>query len=246
MFVHCHTIDALRQRGTESLPFYERALGEACARAQPVFGQAWYGDLYRDVSRDPAWLSQSLIDNAAKEGEGARKLWELSGRCRDEGIAEAIRLHALDESRHARLYVAICEVVFPDALSPKLRVAAYALSPSFKADMHPERSADSLSDTGALDELTQMNIGEIRTRIHQLLMRPVIMAHCSPVARPRLQRMLDRLLLDETKHIEYTARLVERLGALQTTNAEALFTSRMAEFNDITLREVGNAHFVGE
>ncbi len=55
-----------------------------------------------------------------------------------------------------------------------------------------------------------MNIGEVRTRIHQLLLRPVITAYCSFGKREKLARILDSLLDDETRHVEYTARLINR------------------------------------
>jgi uncharacterized ferritin-like protein (DUF455 family) len=97
-----------------------------------------------------------------------------------------------------------------------------------------------------LDELSQMNIGEIRTRIHQLLMRPVIRAYCRETMRPRLQRVLDRLLNDETRHIKYTARLIDRLSSGREQAAISVFSTRLAEFNEITLREVGQAQFIGE
>ena len=79
-------------------------------------------------------MAASLIANAEKEGEGSRKLWALSGRIDDPYISECVRKHAIDESRHALLYVAICELVFPGAMEGEVRVFAQSLSPRFASD----------------------------------------------------------------------------------------------------------------
>ena len=76
----------LKRFGTEELPAYERALREACNGTPPPFGQAWYGEKYRLLASDPAWLATSLIANAEKEGDGARKLWQLAAGSQDPEI----------------------------------------------------------------------------------------------------------------------------------------------------------------
>jgi hypothetical protein len=94
--------------------------------------------------------------------------------------------------------------------------------------------------------MRQMNIGEIRTRIHQLLLRPMILAHCPKENRDRLTRILDSLLADETKHIEYTASLIEEF--IEEGHSSFVYQTmqkRLAEFNQITLTEVGELTFDG-
>jgi hypothetical protein len=93
--------------------------------------------------------------------------------------------------------------------------------------------------------LIQMNIGEIRTRIHQLLLRPVITTHCPPEGRAKLQRVLDSLLGDETRHIEYTARLIEKAMKESAGFVRRTMRQRLDEFNQITLEEVGELSFEG-
>jgi hypothetical protein len=245
-FIAADTCKALRDRGTEPLAHYEAALDEAVQSAPPPFGQAWYGEKYRSFAADPQWFATSLIANAEKEAEGSRKLWELVGRCPDPKIAEQVRQHAIDESRHALLYVNILEILFPDALDEKDREYAHSLSPKYtQHDFPPE--TDKASMESVIDELIQMNIGEIRTRIHQLLMRPVAIAYCPDETQDRLMRILDSLMEDETKHIEYTARLIE--GFCRDLNSElvgSLMRERVSDFNEITLDEVGEQKFVGE
>jgi hypothetical protein len=220
-------------------------LQAACEAHPPPFGMAWYGDKYRLVSRDPTWLANSLVSNAAKEGEGSRKLWELAGRTHDPEVAEQIRRHAIDEARHARLYILMIDIAFPDAMDKACRSALNDLSPGYTLRDQPKNQLLS-ADAQVLDEIIQMNIGEIRTRIHQLLLRPVIQAHCPSESRNKLKRVLDSLLLDETRHIEYTARLVEQAFAGGYSDFIQRTTSRrLDEFNEITLQEVGGLVFDG-
>lgn len=245
-FIATDTIKALNERSTEALPQYEAALRAACEAFPPPFGEAWYGDKYRKYASDPNWLASSLIANAEKEGEGSRKLWALAGRTPDPEISEAIRLHAIDESRHALLYVAMCELVFPGALEGELKSHAESLSPRYSSRDFPEPCTKS-SYQSVLDELIQMNIGEIRTRIHQLLMRPVITAYCPEKQNERLQKVLESLMEDETRHIEYTARLINTAASQgQSEFVSSIFCQRMKDFRELTLVEVGEAKFVGE
>ena len=240
------TLEALSAYGTESLLGYAASLRAACGSAPPPFGESWYGDKYRAVSADPHWLAASLVGNAQVEGDGARKLWNLAGRTEDANIAGQIRVHAIDESRHARLYVAMLDLVFPDAVGEELRPAVGALSPGYTIKDRPAEAEHSPIEW-VRDEIIQMNLGEIRTRIHQLLLRPVLKAWCPESERPRLHKVLDSLLQDETLHIQYTARLIDQMvqegaGAF----VRQTMVKRLAEFNDITLTEVGAQRFVGE
>lgn len=240
------TCAALRETGTEPLSCYERLFTEACSAHPPPFGMAWYGDHFRDVAVDPWWLAGSLIANAEKEAEGARKLRELAGRCGDSLVSDAIRRHAIDEARHATMYIAMLDAAFPEAIGDDLRGAVDALSPKHRLADHPERG-EAKADAIVLDELVQMNIGEIRTRIHQLLLRPVIVRQADPGGVARVERIMDALLSDETAHIQYTARFIERSCEAGHADLVArLMNERLREFNEITLREVGEARFVGE
>jgi len=239
------TIGALKETGTEPLPGYDSSLRAACEAHPPPYGMAWYGDKYREVARDASWLANSLIANAAKEGEGSRKLWTLAGRTADRNVAEQIRRHAIDEARHARLYIKMLSIIFPKAVDANLEVELNKLSPGYTTkDQPPPLPATSAANV--LDEVIQMNIGEIRTRIHQLLLRPVAMAHCAKRERAKLQRVLDSLLSDETSHIRYTARLIERASNEGSAKfVKNTMKKRIAEFNKITLQEVGELSFEG-
>lgn len=239
------TLKALAEQSAESFDNYADALQQACDAHPPPYGMAWYGEKYRSVAVDPFWLANSLIANAQKEGEGSRKLWQLVAKTSDENIAEQVRQHAIDESRHAKLYISMLGIAFPEAVTPELLDELNKLSPGYATRDFPEHT-NKVADNVVLDELIQMNIGEIRTRLHQLLLRPVINLHCPDAERKKLERILDSLLSDETKHIWYTASLIE--DAMQNGKRDFVYRTmslRMAEFNEITLQEVGESTFEG-
>lgn len=240
------TASALAESG-DSPQRYIRGLRAACEESPPPFGKRWYGDLYREASSSPEWLAQSLVGNAAKEGEGAQKLWDLACRIDDPGIAEQVRRHAIDESRHSRVYVAMLGLTFPGAISDELRPLLKELSPGYSARDQLEVGVPSSLEQ-VIDELVQVNIGEIRTRIHQLLLRPVIMTYSAEAEHVRLSGLLESILSDETRHVAYTATLLEALSDQDEHLQDFIrttFGQRLREFNEITLDEVDGRSFEG-
>jgi hypothetical protein len=239
------TLKALEERAAGALRGYARSLRAACVASPPPFGMAWYGTTYRDLAIDPHWLALSLVANAAREGEGARKLWRLAGRTADPEIAEQVRRHAVDESRHARLYIAMLETVFPGAVPERSRRELTDLSPGYRLSDRPP-VVRRVPPHRVLDELIQMNLGEIRTRINQLLLGPVVTEHCPFPRRPRLGKLLGSLMDDETRHIAYTARLIEQaIEAGDGAFVRRTMRRRLDEFNKLTLAEVGESRFTG-
>jgi hypothetical protein len=240
------TLSALRNTGIDNLGSYSQSLISACDKHQPPFGMAWYGDQYRGYAKDPHWLAFSLVANAEVEGDGARKLWKIAGYAEQKSQSELVKQHAVDEARHARLYIHMLRRVFPGAMDRELENAAKAMSPTISMrDILPESTP--APKMRLLDDLIQMNIGEIRTRIHQQLLRPVILAHCPLAERATIAHALEALLADETRHIAYTAELIEQHS--QSGHDEFVrltMEKRLAQFNEITLNEVGALIFDGE
>ena len=239
------TLKALADDGHEKLEAYGSMLSRACELSPPPFGEAWYGDKYRALAVEPSWLAQSLIANASKEGEGSRKLWDLVARIEDPNVREQVRQHAIDESRHAQFYLAMLDLAFPSAVTDSLRFQLREISPGYSNSDHPKTEHPSAKEI-VLDEIVQMNIGEIRTRIHQLLLRPVIQAHCPAGNLEKLNRLLDTLLNDETRHIAYTATIIEHeADAGASEFLSEVMSQRVADFNEITLKEVQASDFSG-
>jgi hypothetical protein len=240
------TISALREGGGCEMPKFEEMLNSAFETYDPPFGQAWYGELYREKARDPRWLATSLVLNAEKEGEGARRLWEMAACTADAAAADQVRRHAIDEARHAKIYIGMLDTAFPGCADDALRRQLDAISPGYTLKDSPERSDEAADFTYTLDELIQMNMGEIRTRVNQLMLEPVLMAHCRPAGRARISRMLNSIINDETKHIAYTAVLIEKAirSGHEKVVRDILF-GRLGEFCDLTLEEVGEGTFEG-
>lgn len=230
------TTRALREHGVPKLPAYRQALVSACNAFPPPFGRKAYSDLYRKSATDPEWVALSLATNSLGEGEGAQHLWDLAASTRDAEVASQIQQHAIDEARHSRAYIALLELVFPEAVDEQLWPRLQQLSPGYtKRTPLAATKGSPFAISATVDELIQMNIAEIRTRTLHLLQRPVLLAYCSARRRARVRRILDSLLFDETRHIAYTARLIER--AAQDSGVDQvidLMRERVREFNAIT------------
>ncbi len=232
------TVDAID--GT-SLDRYTGLLQATFDSDPPPFGTAAYGDHFYAHARHPDWLAGTLAQNAQVEGDGARKLQDLVSRVADPALTNLIWRHAVDESNHARHYESILYLVFPDVVvDPDTAAALHRASPSLRLPDPPAESTPS-SDAVIYDELIQMNIGEIRTRIHHCLFTSVLVQIVPETNKDRLARLLDTILADETNHIAYTARLIDS----KTADPEwydwalACFAQRTREFNELTVTQVG-------
>jgi hypothetical protein len=233
-------IGLMAKHGAPPLPIYERALKRACRAAPPPYGQAEYGDLYREAATDATWLAVSLVTNAEREGDGATRLWSLAACTEDAGHAAELKQHAIDESNHSKMYLRLADLVFPDAIAPEFRMQLRTLSPGYTRTMEPVAVQGSpFSHALSLDDLIQMNIAEIRTTVHHLLQRPMLLEHCPHGRRGIVLRLLDTLLRDEVAHVAYTAKLIERHVTHSGSDAVLrLFAERLKDFNDVTRAEL--------
>jgi hypothetical protein len=239
------TLEALGPHGVGEWAHYRRALTTACKKSPPPFGNKAYGEIYRDLASDAYWLATSLIVNAHREGEGAGQLWDLAACTADAGIARQVRQHAIDESGHSRAYIALLDLAFPGVVEPELHSQLATLSPGYTRESPREPHDGSLfARPITLDDLIQMNIAEIRTLIHHMLQRPMLLAHCAPSRHQRLISILDALRSDETRHIVYTGALIEKFARAGDATAVAeLMRERVADFNVITQSELDQAVF---
>lgn len=228
-----------------SLPRYERSLARACAENPPPFGMAEYGDLYRESATDAGWLAISLLTNADREGDGAQRLWSLAACTQERSLSAKLKQHAIDEAKHARMYLRLVDLVFEGAVDSDFRKELDALSPGYTGASVPEPKADSpFARSVTVDDLIQMNIAEIRTTVHHLLQRPMLLLHCPRDRQPQLLKSLDLLLRDEVRHVLYTAELIEGDPTSAREIAE-LFAQRVGDFNDVTRAELDRRVFDG-
>jgi hypothetical protein len=234
-------LETLRAHVGATWPHYSDALITACRKAPPPFGTKDYGKIYRDVARDPSWMAISLIQNAQGEGEGSKHLWDLAACTPDVCVAAQVKAHAIDESRHAKAYVAMLDLTFPGVVDDEFRARLASLSPGYtqRSPLEPHEGSPYASAI-TLDDLIQMNIAEIRTLVHHRLQRPMLLGHCPHERRRRLTRLHDKLRLDEVRHIAYTAALIEEFADRGEAGAVTrLMQERMSDFNTITNEDLG-------
>jgi hypothetical protein len=238
-------LEALRSHYRAAGPYYRDALVTACRKAPPPFGTKKYEKIYRDVARDPNWMVVSLLQNAQGEGEGSEHLWDLAASTPDQRVATQIKAHAIDESRHAKAYVAMLDLTFPDVVDNESRAQLVSLSPGYTQRSPLEAHTGSpYASAITLDDLIQMNIAEIRTLVHHVIQRPMLLAYCSPGQRRRLALLHDRLRIDEARHIGYTAALIEEFARRGKADAvKRLMQERMSDFNAITNEDLGRGAF---
>jgi len=239
------TVKALQAHGGRAWPHYREALIAACRKSPPPFGTRSYGEMYRDAATDPYWMATSLLTNAEREGEGAGHLWDLAACTSDVRRAAHIKQHAIDESRHARAYIVMLDLAFPGAVDDEFHTQLATLSPGYtRLSVLRPHPGSPYAHPISVDDLIQMNIAEIRTRVHHLLQRPMLLAHCDPERKLRLGRILDVLLLDETRHIAYTAALIEEFArGSEAGLVRRLMQERLSDFNAITNEDLGRNVF---
>ena len=239
------TLKSLRSHYRAAGPYYRDALVTACRKSPPPFGTKNYEKIYRDVARDPNWMVVSLLQNAQGEGEGSAHLWDLAASTPDPQVAAQVKAHAIDESRHSKAYVAMLDLTFPDIVDNESHAELVSLSPGYTQRSPLEAHAGSpYASAVTLDDLIQMNIAEIRTLVHHILQRPMLLRYCAPERRHRLALLHDRLQLDEGRHIGYTAALIEEFANRgQAGQVKRLMQERLSEFNAITNEDLGRGAF---
>lgn len=217
-------------------PVFWSALTAAYDSEPPPYGEGWYGDLFRDYAQRSQWLADILVLNAKKEADGARQLWAFAGRIADRSIKDRVKQHAIDEARHARFYISMLGLMFPESSTPEILRELRTVAPDFMMADEPAEG-EPVSQEAMLDEIIQMNIGEIRTLINQMLMRPVVAAVTDDANRDKAVRLLDSLGDDEARHISYTADIIDEIG--DRAMSVHYMTLRQREFNGITTSELG-------
>ena len=220
---------------------YLAAVGDAVATEPPPFGTDGYRTIYRGAATNPTWMMVSLMRNAQREGQGATDLWSLAACSVDRAEQHLVKRHAVDESRHAKVYLALLDLAFPDAVDPSFRKEMEAFSPDYALTQEPSPVEGSLyAKNPTIDDFVQMNIAEIRTTIHHLMQRAALEEHCPPANLPRAMKLLNALLYDELGHVAYTAALIEHKAAdLGPGGLSRLYRRRLRDFNRITNEDMG-------
>jgi hypothetical protein len=237
------TLEAIRAFLDDDFPNYSETLGRAFSEVDPVFVRPRYADFFWHCSTTVlGWLPRVVLASATAESEGSLRLLSLWKAVDYYKEAEDwVLTHSKDESRHSRLFVRLVDLAFPKFFRPEdLLQVKESLSVIGPADL--EKFDFKLSEDSFMDHLMQVNMGEIRTRIHMQMLAPVFYNVTPKEFQPQVGRMLERLEQDEIRHIAYTVNILETWAR----NGEAkrmteLYAERLRNFHIRTISETENA-----
>ena len=229
----------LREFSGHDLPRFSDCVRTAFAAVGPVFHRQKYAEFFfHCASTVPAWLARVLMANADAESHGSEKLfWLWLGSSANATIARDVLVHAKDESRHSRVFVSLIDKAFPGALPPEDLRSKRGQLFTVPSDLDTAQRFQ-LPEDHLMDHLVQMNMGEIRTRVHMLLLAPVIHAFAPDDAKDRVAKVLEGLVTDEVRHISYTARFIESwCEAGDGPRIQSLYTRRLNDFHQLTISQ---------
>jgi hypothetical protein len=221
---------------------YSDALTAAFSSVDPIFTRPRYKDFFwHCASTVPGWLGRTVLANAEVESQGAVKLLRLwqSVDYNDE-VEQRVLGHARDESRHSRFFVRLAELAFPASVDLEATARLKATLPDVRRAT-PTKVAP-IPEELLIDHLVQMNIGEIRTRIHVHFLAPVVVAFTPAEDRDSVIAIFQALVADELRHISYTADLMESWAKDgQAELITSLYERRLRDFDAVTVRETEGA-----
>lgn len=236
-------LPSVRELLQKDLPFYTDSLRRAFSSCDAVFTRAGYAEFFwHCASTVPGWLPLVVLANARAESKGSAKLLRLwEGTHSNEKVEKQVLVHAKDESRHSRVFLRLVNLVFPKAVDPAVTLSLDSDLPDIRRVEH-RKAERCLSEDALIDHLVQMNIGEIRTRLHMHLLAPVLYAFAPAESKDEVKRILISLERDEVRHIAYTADLMEDWAGHGDANyIERLYVERLRQFHLITLEETESA-----
>jgi hypothetical protein len=224
---------------------YQQAIVSAAFSAPPPFCKDRYNTIYQQYAANSRWLAVSLMANAQREGQGSTDLWSLAACALDPMERQLVKQHAIDESRHAQMYLTLLDLNFPGLVDETFREEMNVFSPGFSEHRSLEAFPDSVyAKNPTLDDYVQINIAEIRTTFHHLMQRQALENHCPAESVKPSTSVLDALLRDELSHVAYTAAMIEKNSAdLKEGELQALYAERLTDFNRITQEEINGLVF---
>src|SRR5215213_227770 len=219
-----------RRKPPADCPRYLAALKRALWEEYPPFVTDVYEEMYGSASSNGQWLAMSLITQAQREGNKAKRLWALAANCGAKAEQQLLKQQACDESNHARAYLKLLDTVFPQSVDPAFRSELNQFSPGFS--MNQELPSRNGGDEPSLNDYLSLNIDEIRTIVQQIFQLRAIPQHCAADEAADAAKTLNRLLGDELNNIAYTAELLEQKTMGQTAaELQAFFCHGVSSFN---------------
>jgi hypothetical protein len=233
----------VREYVQHDLPFYSNSLRKAFLTIDPVFIKDSYARFFfHCASTVPGWIQRVILANGKGESEGSESLLTLwQSITYNDFVAGEVMAHAKDESRHSRMFINLTQLAFPHFMTAE-GLHQYASTLPDVRTMKHIKGITAIPENHLIDHLVQMNIGEIRTRLHMHLFAPIIWFLTPEESKPSVQNQLQVLAADEMRHIGYTARLMETWA--EDGNAELiekLYLGRLNTFNKITVDHTRDA-----
>ncbi|MGX4585338.1 hypothetical protein [Paenibacillus chitinolyticus] len=234
-------LTAVRNYIDDDLSHYTNSLITAFELTDPVFTREKYSEFFwHCASTVPGWLANVVLANATAESEGSTKLFNLWKTVNyNKEVEDGVLFHAKDESRHSHLFIKLVELAFPYLLDTSEIEQLKRSLPDIRKQEHQKIDHHTQEEL-LIDHLVQMNIGEIRTRIHMQLLAPVIHAFAPIENKQKVKRILRGLVRDEVRHIGYTAKLMEKWSQNSKVDRKLiknLYQKRLKDFNLITIQE---------
>lgn len=239
--------EALTVHAVGACSAYRNIVDKAVDMEMPPYTMSSYFEEYQKQACDPFWLASSLLSNSVREADGAKQLFKFINKIPTElsEVSKAVVGHAIDETGHARTFIRLLRLAFPNAeISEELMAEIEANQPSVNISAtEPTEKKYTVNQT--LDELAQINIGEIRTRINQLLLAPMLIAHAPSENRHLVEAIMSKLLRDEQQHIAYTAGILNSFCESTSHGdwVQKIYLHRFQRFNQKTICDLRGIDF---
>jgi hypothetical protein len=231
-------LNSIRERADDDLPYFSQIFLNAAAKVELVhFTKPYEEFFWHCATTIPNWLPRVVAACATTEGNGAHGLLDIWSRVEGHPAAEAGLLqHAKDEAAHARLFVKLAQLAFPENYAEdSLDTLAESLRPITKA-LIVKSTGPKISERMLLDYMTQLNIVEIRTRYHLHLLAPMYYSLAPNNKKTQVEKILSGLARDELSHICYTARVIDDYARDQNIERmTGVYMCRMHNYNEHTL-----------
>ena len=199
----------MREHLNEDCSAYSDLLGKAVLSIDPVFFRPEYSQFFwHCASTIPGWVQRVLVACTKSESRGSLgllDLWKATTICEEAEVG--LLRHAKDEARHSRMFLRMLRLTYPGFLaSSTMEETQRALAVIRRDD--EVKSGANVSEEDLIDQFVQLNITEIRTRIHLGFLAPIYFESTTDDKKSEVGELLQRLGRDEIVHIAYTAKLL--------------------------------------
>ena len=189
--------------------FFNQLIRTTFDNQNPIFTQREFAKsfwLYITSSQNK--IENIVIQDALAEMKGSTSLARLSQSCTFNDKAKlGILKHSQDEGRHSFLYIQLAQLCFPENFNDtKIKYIKNNIVDVVKNEK--KQIPPNITHEILIDHIIQMNMVEIRTRTNINLLSPILLSLCPEEHRNQVEEILISLSYDESRHIGYTAELL--------------------------------------